>query len=102
MNINDMAHKLTPDVYERLKNAVETGKWPNGVALTAEQKQQSMQLVMVYQSQVLKSQQHFTIGVDGNIIERDKNYLSNQFKEQQTQQEKDHGADIQRFKHHDI
>lgn len=114
MNIFDMAKNLTPEVYERLKTAVETGKWPDGKVLDDAQRQQSMQLVMVYQSQVLKSQQHFSIGEDGQIVNRDKNFLKNQFKTQQVEPLSDsraesHSAkqtektqDIQRFKHDDI
>lgn len=108
MNINQMAQNLTPEVYERLKTAVETGKWPDGTALDDAQRQHSMQLVMVYQSQVLKSQQHFSIGEDGQIVNRDKNFLKNQFKTQQVElsseanSKPDNTQDIQRFKHDDI
>lgn len=38
MNIDDMINSMTPEVYQRLVTAVELGKWPDGVALTAEQK----------------------------------------------------------------
>ena len=97
-----MAKNLTAEVYERLKTAVETGKWPDGKVLEETQRQQSMQLVMVYQSQVLKSQQHFAVGEDGQIVNRDKNYLKNQFKDEQTQEQQEGAMDIQRFKHDDI
>ena len=102
MNINQMANNLSNEVYERLKTAVETGKWPDGTVLSPSQRQQSMQLVMIYQSQVLKSQQHFSIGEDGQIVNRDKNYLKNQFKDEQVEQQQDVSHDIQRFKHDDI
>ena len=106
MNINDMAKSLSPEVYERLKTAVETGKWPDGNKLDEAQRQQSMQLVMIYQSQVLKSDQHFDIGEDGQIVNRDKNFLKNQFKDQQIEQQASQDdsseLDIQRFKHDDI
>lgn len=102
MNINDMAKNLTPEVYERLKTAVETGKWPDGTALAESQRQQSLQLVMIYQSQVLKSQQHFAIGEDGQIVNRDKNYLKNQFKDEHVEPQQEDALNIQRFKHDDI
>ena len=38
MNIDDMINGMTPEVYQRLVTAVELGKWPDGVALTPEQK----------------------------------------------------------------
>lgn len=38
MNIDDMISGMTPEIYQRLVTAVELGKWPDGVALTPEQK----------------------------------------------------------------
>ena len=38
MNIDDMIAGMTSEVYQRLVTAVELGKWPDGVALTPEQK----------------------------------------------------------------
>ena len=46
MNIDDMISGMTPEVYQRLVTAVELGKWPDGVALTPEQKENSLLLVM--------------------------------------------------------
>jgi uncharacterized protein YeaC (DUF1315 family) len=34
MNFDAVAGSLSPEVYSRLKEAVELGKWPNGIALT--------------------------------------------------------------------
>jgi len=106
MNINDMVNNLTPEVYENLKNAVETGKWPDGNVLNEGQKQQTLQLVMMYQSQVLKSEQHFTVGSDGEIVNRDKTHLKNQFKDNFAEQQADKVTSdpqsIKRFKHDDI
>jgi uncharacterized protein YeaC (DUF1315 family) len=101
MNITQMANNLSPEIYENLKTAVETGKWTDGTELNEAQKQQTLQLVMVYQSQVLKSQQHFSVGSDGQIVNRDKNYLKNQFK-QDAEQPIEAAPDIARFNHDDI
>lgn len=38
MNLDEMINSMTPEVYQRLSTAVELGKWPDGVALTVEQK----------------------------------------------------------------
>ena len=38
MNIEKMLAALNPEIVERLKTAVEIGKWPNGIALTKEQR----------------------------------------------------------------
>ena len=49
MNIEQMLNTLTPEIVEKLKTAVEIGKWPNGVALTKEQRQTCMQAVLVWE-----------------------------------------------------
>jgi len=43
-----MIETMTPDVYRRLKTAVELGKWPDGSLLTPEQRQQSLQAVIAW------------------------------------------------------
>ena len=45
MDFEQVINSMTPDIYQRLVTAVELGKWPDGVALTAEQKENSLQLV---------------------------------------------------------
>ena len=49
MNIKQLIDSITPDIYQRLKQAVEIGKWPDGSALTDEQKALSMQAVIAYE-----------------------------------------------------
>lgn len=49
MEFSALIDKLTPDIYQRLKKAVETGKWPDGRQLTAEQRESSMQAVIAYE-----------------------------------------------------
>ena len=39
MDIEQIIDSMTPEVYQRLATAVELGKWPDGVALTPEQKE---------------------------------------------------------------
>lgn len=65
MNIDDMISSMTPEVYQRLVTAVELGKWPDGVALTAEQKENSLQLVMLWQARNNSEAQHMTIDTQG-------------------------------------
>lgn len=38
MDVKDLIEAMTPEIYQRLVQAVELGKWPDGVALTPEQK----------------------------------------------------------------
>lgn len=48
MKFDQLISSITPEIYERLKRAVELGKWDNGVRLTSEQKEQCMQAVIAY------------------------------------------------------
>ena len=48
MQYDDLINTLTPDTYTRLKRAVETGKWPDGTALTREQRENSLQAVIAW------------------------------------------------------
>ena len=53
MNIGQMLAVLDADIVARLRTAVEIGKWPNGVVLTKEQRQTSMQAVIAWEAQNL-------------------------------------------------
>lgn len=93
MNLDQMLATITPDVYENLKYAVETGKWQNGQKLTTEQRENSLQLVLAYQAKVEKSNQHFTIGEDGEMVVKSKRELKREFLPE---------TDIARFDQDDI
>ena len=43
-----MIEAMTPDVYQRLKTAVELGKWPDGRPLTPAQRQETLQAVIAW------------------------------------------------------
>lgn len=49
MSFEEIVKKLSPEVYESLKTGVELGRWPNGQALTTEQRQISMEAVIRYE-----------------------------------------------------
>ncbi|MGG4607062.1 YeaC family protein [Providencia sp. Me31A] len=70
---------MTPEIYERLVTAVELGKWPDGVALTDEQKEHSLQMVMLWQSRHNHDPEHMTVGTSGEIIMKSKQELKTQF-----------------------
>ncbi len=48
MNFKEMIDNMSPEVYASLKQAVELGKWPNGVRLTPEQTELCLQAVITY------------------------------------------------------
>ncbi|BEO61670.1 hypothetical protein SMQE30_20930 [Serratia marcescens] len=79
MDVKDLIAAMTPEVYQRLVQAVELGKWPDGVALTPEQKENSLQAVMLWQSMNNVDPQHMSIGTDGQIVMKSKQELKQQF-----------------------
>ncbi|MEQ3653103.1 MAG: DUF1315 family protein, partial [Glaciecola sp.] len=60
MDVQQLVQAMTPQIYDNLRNAVETGKWPDGTPLTEEQKENSLQAVLLYQSRIEQSEQHMT------------------------------------------
>jgi len=79
MEINELVASMTPEVYQRLVTAVETGKWPDGVALTPEQKENSLQLVMLWQARHNTDAQHMTIDTNGQMVMKSKQQLKEAF-----------------------
>jgi len=78
-NINEFAKNMSPALYEKLKTAVETGKWLDGAALNEQQKADSLQLVMAYQKHFNVEPEHFTIAKSGEIHMKPKSVLKKQF-----------------------
>jgi len=66
---------VTPEIYLRLKTAVELGKWPDGVALTDEQRDNCLQVVMLWQARHNHQPEHMSIGTDGRIVMKSKREL---------------------------
>lgn len=48
---------LTPELYRRLRSAVETGRWPDGRAVTPEQRAHALQAVIAWESLHLSEEQ---------------------------------------------
>ncbi|HFZ8995977.1 TPA: YeaC family protein [Citrobacter freundii] len=79
MNFDDVIGSMTPEVYQRLATAVELGKWPDGVALTPEQKENCLQLVMLWQARHNTDAQHMTIDTNGQMVMKSKQQLKEDF-----------------------
>ncbi|KGT95693.1 hypothetical protein NG99_02055 [Erwinia typographi] len=79
MQLDEMIASMTPEVYQRLVTAVETGKWADGVALTAEQKENSLQLVMLWQARHNDNPQHMSVGKGGEMVMKSKKQLKEEF-----------------------
>ncbi len=57
---------MTAETYEALREAVETGKWPDGSRLSQEQREIAMQAVILYsRHQKADEDEPFTISPDG-------------------------------------
>ncbi|OCQ43496.1 hypothetical protein A6767_21765 [Aeromonas veronii] len=75
--------QMPQEVYERLKTAVELGKWPDGKPLTDEQKATSLQAVMAWQSMHLDNPEHMNIGRNGEIVMKSKSELKRQYRDEE-------------------
>lgn len=81
MQLDQLIGAMSPPVYEKLREAVETGKWLDGSPLTDAQKEQCMQAVLLYQAKVLDSDQHMTVNGRGEIVHKSKQELKKAFQE---------------------
>ncbi|MCS2158726.1 YeaC family protein [Scandinavium sp. H11S7] len=79
MEIEQIIDGMTEDVYQRLATAVELGKWPDGVALTPAQKENCLQLVMLWQARYNTDAQHMTIDTQGQMVMKSKQQLKEDF-----------------------
>jgi uncharacterized protein len=79
VDIDNIIDGMTEEVYQRLATAVELGKWPDGVALTAEQKENCLQLVMLWQARYNTDAQHMTIDTQGQMVMKSKQQLKEDF-----------------------
>ena len=78
-NLNEYAKNLSPELYQQLTKAVETGKWLDGKALNETQKADTLQLIMAYQSLYNDNPAHFSIAKGGDIHMEKKSVLKKQF-----------------------
>ncbi len=93
MDFNTLVQAMTPATYENLADAVATGRWADGNPMSETQRAHSLQLVMAYQARILKSEELFTIGADGQMVYKSKAELKKQF---------DTPPSIARFSHDDL
>ncbi|MBF8999904.1 MULTISPECIES: YeaC family protein [Vibrio] len=84
MDREQLVNSITPEAYERLLYAVETGKWPEGTSLSKEQRDSCMQAVMLYQAKHNNNPDHMTVGTDGEITFKSKTELKQRFQSNQS------------------
>lgn len=99
MDVSQLLKAMPPEVFERISAAVETGKWPDGTVLTADQRDSAMQAVMLYQSRHNSDAQHMTVAAGGEIKFKSKAELKRDFTSKETIAA---SPEIARFEHDDI
>ena len=57
MNYQEYVDSLTPEMIARLRRGVETGRWPDGRALTPQQREHSLQAVIAWEETHLPEHQ---------------------------------------------
>lgn len=81
-DIDTLIKNMPSNVYDKLRCAVETGKWDNGEKLTRSQLEHTQQLVILYQAKHLNQQDHLTVSTKGEIISLSKTELKKMFNEE--------------------
>ncbi len=84
MDVDKLLAAISPEIYQNMLTAVETGRWPDGKLVTDEQRDHTQQMVILYQSKHNHQPQHFTVGTDGELVMKSKQELKRQYKEDQT------------------
>lgn len=68
MSYLEFVSKLSSDIVEKLKLAVETGRWENGGLLTDEQKESAMQAILLWDARNNSSDEPFKLDRHGELI----------------------------------
>ncbi|TLU66259.1 DUF1315 family protein [Thalassotalea litorea] len=105
MNLIEIVDSMSKEMYERMKTAAETGRWPEGTLVDDATRQSALQITMAYQARHLNSDEMMTVGSDGELIHKSKRELradlakgAQQSRSQNPKQEQKPGDDIARFK----
>ncbi|MFT6267809.1 MAG: hypothetical protein ACJAVV_000608 [Alphaproteobacteria bacterium] len=97
MEIEQLLAVMSEDIYNKFKQAIETGKWLDGNSLSEEQRETVLQAVLLYQAKVEKSEEHMTVGKDGEIVQKSRQQLQQELNQAQSKQ-----TNIARFKQDDF
>ena len=49
MGIEEVLNSMTSDIYQSMRCSLELGKWPNGRLITPEQKEITLQALIIYE-----------------------------------------------------
>lgn len=84
MEFEQLVASITPATFEKLIQAVETGRWADGVQLSDQQKEYTVQLVLAYQAKYLPSDEPFRVGKDGLLVTKSKREMRDSIQPNQT------------------
>jgi uncharacterized protein len=79
MDFNALVAAMSAETYQNLVECVATKRWADGTLMSDAQHAHSMQLVMAYQAKILRSDEPFTIGADGQMVVKSKTEMKKQF-----------------------
>ncbi len=57
MKADDLIARMTPAIYQNLRQSLELGKWPNGVTLTQEQRDVTLRALIMYEHKNVEASQ---------------------------------------------
>ncbi|TKB43726.1 YeaC family protein [Thalassotalea mangrovi] len=100
MNLIEIVDSMSQEMYERMKTAAETGKWPEGTPVDEATRQSALQISMAYQARHLNSNEMMTVNAKGELVHKTKRELRAEFnskQESETSQQQS-GDDIARFR----
>ncbi|MFT4654178.1 MAG: hypothetical protein ACJA0G_002104 [Kangiellaceae bacterium] len=97
MEINHLLAVMSKDIYDKFKQAIETGKWLDGKPLSQEQRETVLQAVILYQAKIEQSEEHMTVGKNGEVVQKSRQQLQQELKQTQSKQ-----TNIARFKQDDF
>jgi len=89
MEFNELLSTINPEIYQRLKQAVELGKWQNGIKLTQQQSDLLLQVTLAYAAREnLTTDELFSINQHGELVDaraqkaahRKRKYTQNEIK----------------------
>jgi uncharacterized protein YeaC (DUF1315 family) len=83
MDLLNLVDNMSDEMYQRLKSAAETGKWPEGTPVDQAQRESALQITMAYQSRHLNLDEMLTVGSDGHMVTKTKRELKAQFSKTQ-------------------
>jgi uncharacterized protein YeaC (DUF1315 family) len=57
MQMKDLLEKMTPEIYQSMKQSLELSRWPNGERLTAEQRENCLQALIAWEHENLPEEE---------------------------------------------